>query len=380
LNEIGIEVCEIITIRDERSLIEKTIKRALDETNLVFVTGGLGPTPDDQTMTAVANVLKRRLVLDETLYNKIEKSFLRQGHSVPELATKQALIIQGSIVLDNPIGQAPGLILKLGKKLLILLPGVPIELQKIFEAGVVPYLHEHFKFEPTLSLTIRTTNLSEMTIVERIEESVKRYSQIKVAYLPSVTGVDVKITNIPDRKVYLAIEKELQALLAPFIYGYGEETIEEVIGKLCRKNGLTISVAESCTGGLICDKITNVAGSSEYFIGGAVVYSNKLKQLICDVKTDTLKKYGAVSKETVMEMAEGIRRRFGTDLGIGVSGIAGPSGATKEKPVGLVFIGVATKRGTNFEKYIFSGNRRVIKEKAAVAALDFLRRIIQNFK
>ncbi|MEO0131769.1 MAG: competence/damage-inducible protein A [candidate division WOR-3 bacterium] len=380
LNDLGIAVGEIVTTGDDRLLIEKVLKRALDEANLIIVTGGLGPTPDDKTLTAVANVLKKRLVFDEALYNKIEKYFQRQGQAAPELATKQALVIQGSILLDNPVGQAPGFIIKAARKLLILLPGVPVELQKIFETSVVPYLHEHYGLEPALSLVVRTTNISEMMIAERIAESIKRYSQIKVAYLPSVIGVDLKITNIPDRKVFSLLEKELQALLSPYIYGYGEETIEEIIGNLCRKKRLTLSVAESCTGGLICDKITNVAGSSEYFIGGAVVYSNKLKQQICEVKTETLRKYGAVSKETVVAMAEGIRKRFSTDLGVGVTGIAGPSGATKEKPVGLVFVGVATKQDVYHEKHLFTGNRRMIKEKAAVAALDLLRRTIQSLK
>ncbi|MEO0072421.1 MAG: molybdopterin-binding protein, partial [candidate division WOR-3 bacterium] len=228
LNDLGIAVGEIVTTGDDRLLIEKVLKRALDEANLIIVTGGLGPTPDDKTLTAVANVLKKRLVFDEALYNKIEKYFQRQGQAAPELATKQALVIQGSILLDNPVGQAPGFIIKAARKLLILLPGVPVELQKIFETSVVPYLHEHYGLEPALSLVVRTTNISEMMIAERIAESIKRYSQIKVAYLPSVIGVDLKITNIPDRKVFSLLEKELQALLSPYIYGYGEETIEEI--------------------------------------------------------------------------------------------------------------------------------------------------------
>jgi nicotinamide-nucleotide amidase len=380
LNNLGISVTQITTVGDRREIIEKALQKALDESELIFITGGLGPTADDQTITAVANVLKKRLVLDENVLNKLEGYFKTQGKEAPELVTKQALIIQGSIVLDNPVGHAPGLIVKTGRKLLVLLPGVPIEAQKIFETGVIPYLHEHYKLEPLQSLIVRTTNLSEMEIAERIEGFLQRYSQIEIAYLPSIIGVDLKISNIPDSKVYLNIDKELKAILGEHIYGYGEETLEEVVGNLCRKKGITIGIAESCTGGLISDKITNVAGSSEYFVGSVVVYSNKLKQQICEVKYETLRKYGAVSKETVIEMAEGIRKRLGTDIGLGVSGIAGPTGATKGKPIGLVFIGIATKSAVDHERHQFSGNRRMIKEKAAAAALDFLRRVIINLK
>lgn len=378
LNELGITPKSFITISDNKSVIEQTIASAIENNDIVFVAGGLGPTPDDNTIACVANVLNRRLILDELLLTRIEKHFERQKLSIPEIATRQALIPQGAIILDNPVGQAPGLILKHGKKVIVLLPGVPIELQNIFETGVIPFLHDTYNLQPDLMLAFRTTNIPEIEIVQKISDVTKRYKDITVAYLPSVLGVDIKISRIKDKKTLMTLEKEIGNRLKSWIYAKGGQTIEEIIGQICRKKQLTLSIAESCTGGLISDKITNIPGSSEYFIGGAIVYSNKLKQLIGGVKPETIKKFGAVSKETVTELAQGIRQHFNTDIGLSVSGIAGPSGATKEKPIGLVFIGVATKRGSSFEQHNFTGTRRMIKEKSAMAALDFLRRTIES--
>jgi len=217
-----------------------------------------------------------------------------------------------------------------------------------------------------------------MAIVEKISDVLKKYKNIYTAYLPSMLGVDIRISGIKDKKIYLALEKELNIRLIQYIYGKGQETIGEIIGNLCRKKRLTLGIAESCTGGLIADKITDIPGSSEYFIGGAVVYSNKLKKLLACVKESTLKRFGAVSKETVLEMAQGIREHFNTDIGVGISGIAGPAGATEKKPVGLVYIAVGTKKETISEEHRFTGNRRMIKEKSAMAALDLLRRTIQK--
>lgn len=377
LNDMGIALHHIITIHDDNQIIEQTIRNAIESVDLIIVSGGLGPTPDDLTTMSIANVLNRRMVLDEIILKKIERYFTRQGRKVPELATKQALIPRGAIALDNPVGQAPGLIIKHGKKILVLLPGVPPELQTIFETGVVPYLYDSYLLKPEITLLIRTTNIPEMEIVNKINKVLKKYHNIKVAYLPSMLGVDIKINQIKDKKTCHNIEKDIRILLKPYIYGFGHDTLEEIIGKLCRNKKCTLAIAESCTGGMIADRITNIAGSSEYFIGSAVVYNNKLKKLITGVKDETLKKFGAVSKETVIEMAKGIREYFNTDIGVSVSGIAGPTGATKDKPIGLVFIGIATKKDVRFEEHNFNGNRRMVKEKSAMAALDLLRRTME---
>lgn len=378
LQSLGIAVGQVTIIGDEKSIIEKTVINGLAAADIVIVAGGLGPTPDDQTVASVAKIFKRRLVLDESILARVEKHFQSQGIAMPELATRQALIPQSAIILNNPVGTAPGIVLKSGKQSIILLPGVPIELQKIFETGVVPYLTDVYALQPMIELVVRTTNIPETAIVEKISEILKNYKEINIAYLPSITGVDIKVTNLKDKKQLSDITRELSTRLKPYVYGYGEATMEEIIGNLLRKKQLLISVAESCTGGLIADWITNVPGSSEYFIGGAVVYSNKLKNQICGVSNETLRKYGAVSKETVLEMAKGIKEKFVTDIGISVSGIAGPSGQTPRKPIGLVYIGIATKKGQSYEEHHFTGNRRMIKEKSAMAALDFLRRTVES--
>ncbi|MCX7785458.1 MAG: competence/damage-inducible protein A [candidate division WOR-3 bacterium] len=378
LQNLGITLNRITVIGDEKSTIEKTVSYAIEHTDIVLVSGGLGPTPDDQTVASIAKIFKRRLILDESILAKLEMHFQNQNIPMPELAMRQALIPQSAIVLNNPVGTAPGIIIKSGKKSVILLPGVPIELQKIFETGVVPFLTDTYALQPSIELVVRTTNIPETAIVERISDILKKYKDIAVAYLPSITGVDIKITNIRDKKHLSDLTRELSTRLKPYVYVFGEETIEEVVGNLLRKKQLLLSVAESCTGGLIADRITNVPGSSEYFIGGAVVYSNRLKNSICHVRNETLRKFGAVSKETVLEMAKGIKENFGADIGIGVSGIAGPSGQTAQKPIGLVYIGIATKKGQTYEEHHFTGTRRMIKEKSAMAALDLLRRTIET--
>ncbi|MBS4015730.1 MAG: competence/damage-inducible protein A [Candidatus Latescibacteria bacterium] len=377
LNELGINPNRIITIGDNGIVIEQVTKDAMSQADLIFICGGLGPTPDDHTIISVANVLNKKLVLDDSILKRVEQYFSSQGRVVPELATKQALIPQGAIVLDNPVGHAPGLIIKHGKKVMILLPGVTHELQRIFETGVIPFLSDTYLLKSDITLLIRTTSIPEMEIVNKINGVLKKYKHIQVAFLPSILGVDIKVSRIKDKKTCHSIDKDIKTVLKPCIYGYGQETIEQVVGILLHKKQLTLGVAESCTGGLVADKISNVAGSSEYFIGGAVVYSNKLKKMVTGVKDSTLRKFGAVSKETVLEMASGIRERFSTDIGISVSGIAGPTGATKDKPIGLVYIGIATKKGAKHEQYHFTGNRRMIKEKSAMAALDLLRRTIE---
>jgi nicotinamide-nucleotide amidase len=316
--------------------------------------------------------------LDESLLEQIEKYFAKLNKTMPESLTRQALVPQGAIVLENPAGMAPGLILKHENKAIILLPGVPIELEKIFVTGVVPYLESGFSLAPILTRTIRTTNIAETEIFEKISRYFTHHKSVEIAYLPQHIGVDIVIWTENDKKLLTACEKEIASRLKPYVYGFNSTHIEGIVGQTLRKKDLTIATAESCTAGLVADRITNVPGSSEYFIGGVVAYSNDIKKLICGVKQETLKKFGAVSKETVIEMAAGIKEHFKTNIGLSISGIAGPAGGTAEKPIGLVYLGIATKRGTKFEERRFSGNRRMIKEQSAMAALDLLRRTLES--
>jgi competence/damage-inducible protein CinA-like protein len=381
LFELGVNLTRITTINDKKEIIEAGLKEALKRSDLIFTSGGLGPTPDDNTTAVAAKLLNRRLNLDESILKQIENYFAKINKVMPESLTRQALVPQGAVVLENPAGMAPGLILKHEDKVLILLPGVPIELEKIFGTGVAPYLESSYSLAPVLSRTIRTTNIAEAEIFEKISRCLRHYTAppqgVEIAYLPQPTGVDIVITTEKDKKLLTACEKEMVSRLKPYIYGFNSTNLEDIVGQILRKKDLTLATAESCTGGLVADRITNVPGSSEYFIGGVVAYSNEIKKLICAVKQETLKKFGAVSKETAIEMATGIREHFKTNVGLSITGIAGPAGGTPEKPVGLVYLGIVTKRITKFEERRFSGNRRMIKEQSAMAALDLLRRTLE---
>jgi nicotinamide-nucleotide amidase len=378
LFELGVDLTRITAITDKKEAIETGLREALGRSELVFTSGGLGSTPDDNTTVVAAKLFNRRLILDESILEQIEKYFAKLDKKMPESLTRQALVPQGAIVLENPVGMAPGLILKNENKVLILLPGVPIELEKVFATGVVPFLESSYSLQPILSKTIRTTNITEAEIFEKISRCFGHYKTVEITYLPQPTGVDITIWTDKDKKLLTECGKEIVSRLKPYVYGFNSSPIEEVIGEILRKKRLTLATAESCTAGLVADRITNVPGSSIYFIGGVVAYSNDIKKLICGVKQETLKKFGAVSKETALEMAIGIKGQFKTDIGLSISGIAGPAGGTPGKPVGLVYLGIASKSDAKFEERRFSGNRRMIKEQAAMAALDLLRRTLES--
>jgi nicotinamide-nucleotide amidase len=385
LHDLGIAVCSVCTIPDRAEAMKQTIKEALEGYDIVITSGGLGPTPDDLTKCVASKLLGKRLVLDEAVLARIEKHFEATGHKMPAASTKQALVPQGAIALENPVGLAPGLILPCGdtmrhrvpsqpKRTLILLPGVPLELQKIFESGVAPYLEETYFLSPMLVTVIRTIGAPESEIVERVSTFLARHRTIQVAYLPTTTGVDIRLSTEKDRKELTECQDEIKALLKTQIYAFDNASMEEVVGELLRKRRLTLSTAESCTGGSISDHITDVPGSSDYFRGGVVAYSNDHKKSLLGVTETVLRKHGAVSPECVIQMATGARERFGSDYALAVSGIAGPAGGTEAKPVGLVYVGLAGPKKTEAEELRLTGSRRMIKAQSAVRALDILRR------
>ena len=372
LFELGINLTRITTINDKKEIIEAGLQEALNHSDLIFTSGGLGPTPDDNTTAVAAKIFNRRLILDESLLEQLEKYFKKINKTMPESLTRQALVPQGAIVLENPVGMAPGLILKNENKGIILLPGVPIELEKIFVTGVIPYLETSYRLKPIFSRTIRTTNITEAEIFEKISRYFTRHKSVEIAYLPQHTGVDIVIWTEKDKKVLSACEKEIVSCLKEAVYSFNSTGIEEIVGQILRKKDLTLATAESCTAGLVADRITNVPGSSEYFIGGVVAYSNDIKKLTCGVKQETLKKFGAVSKETVIEMAIGIKEHFKTSVGLSISGVAGPAGGTLEKPVGLTWIGISANLFDQAWKFVFPGDRLAIKEQTAENALILL--------
>lgn len=377
LSQIGFQIEKISVINDDCQMLEKELEDALSSADVIIITGGLGPTKDDITKETVTKYFSLRTYIDETLLNKIEKYYQNLKIPMPEFAIKQALLPKKAIILENPIGFAPGLIIKKGKKIVILLPGVFEELKIILETSVIPFLEDSFDLKPRIYKTIRTIGISESEIMTRIEEICKKkFKNIQISYLPSHLGVDIEISS-EDKKEVNFCEKEISARLKGYVYGYENISLEEKIGEILRKKNLTLATAESCTGGLLGNRITDVPGSSDYYIGGVIAYSNEIKKLICKVKEETLKQYGAVSKETAIEMAKGIKNYYETDIGLSTTGVAGPT-TSEKKPVGLVYIGIAYQKKTIFEEYHFLGTRKMIKEQATQMALNLLRKILEG--
>jgi nicotinamide-nucleotide amidase len=379
ISEIGIAPGRVAILPDEKEVIEEEVKSQLAIFPIVFTAGGLGATPDDLTREALSAIFKKTLFLDEMTLKKVERFYKEKGLSVPESATKQALYLQGALLLENPVGISPGMIIRDGERTLIALPGVPEELQKIFETGVLPFLLTTFPTKPLFAVWIRTTGITEAEIMERLAHPKRKFKSCTLEYFPSLAGVDIRITTDKDEGLLSEWKEEIITRLSPYVYALGNIPLEEKVGELLRKRELKLVVAESCTGGLLGHRITNSPGSSDYFLGGVIAYANEIKKSALGVKEETLKRYGAVSREVALEMAKGVRERFGAGIGLGVTGIAGPTGGSAKKPVGLVYIGLATINRTICKEFHFSGNRRMIKEQAAQSALDLLRRYLEGY-
>ncbi|MGQ9707843.1 MAG: competence/damage-inducible protein A [bacterium] len=372
---IGIETQRVVRVRDEDEAIKKVVAGALVASRLIFICGGLGPTPDDRTLNSVAELIERKLVVHQPSLERINRFFSRRGLKTPEPAKRQALIIEGAKVFENPAGMVPGTIVEHQGSTIVLLPGVPQEMEALLTGAILPHLKRRFSVTNVFEHQFRTFGLIESKIAPQILRRARRHQDVTVGFYPGVSGVDI-ILRGPDARELKSCAVEIRRFLRDAIYTEGNRSLAEVLGELLRGMGLTIATAESCTGGLIGDLLTNVPGSSDYYLGGVVAYSNRTKMQVLGVNERTLKSYGAVSSQTVKEMATGVCRVIGSDCGIAVSGIAGPAGGTKDKPVGLVYIAVTLDSRVKVEKHRFAGTRRVIKERSAYSALDLLRRVL----
>jgi len=378
LYEVGIPTKSIFTIGDSISDIKDTLCRALGEAQIVILTGGLGPTHDDITKKTVAGYFGSKLVLNREVLKKVEDRFRIRGMKMPKTNRIQAMIPENTILVDNPIGTAPGIIFEIGEKYIILLPGVPIEMKELMDQSIIPFLKEkHFNEEIEVHL-YRTTGIPESHIFQECKDLIKAHPTYEIAFLPKYTGVEVRIAlrkdDLTERAKYLEFEKQFYKRIGDYIYSKSLKELEDVIGEILIRRSLTISVAESCTGGLIQDRITNTPGSSAYFMGGMITYSDLAKINFLNVRADTLETKGAVSEEVAKEMAARVREKFTTDIALSSTGIAGPTGATPQKPVGLVYVGIASKKSVKSKKFLFAGDRRINKERSTQAALDLLRR------
>lgn len=377
----GIAVRQRSVVADDPAAIMAALREALRYCDAVICTGGLGPTDDDITRESVAELLGLRLQLHQGWLEKIEKFFLERGYQMPRANRKQALILEGSFLIDNPRGTAPGSVIKLGNKLLILLPGPPQELQPMFEESILPLLAGKMQGRVFLTRTLKCIGLGESLL----EEKIKLLGSWKQPSLSLVArGLEVllqlKAYGKPEEATAL-LEKasaRLRLTLNGFIYGEAEDTLPGVVAELFTRLRLTLAVAESCSGGLLADTLTDLPGSSRFFTGGAVTYSLKSKQLLPGLGEKLLQEQGAVSAAAAEAMARGARELFSTDIGVGITGIAGPESDNSGDPVGLVYVAAAFSEGLECRELKFMGTRRAVKERAVQAALTLLWRELSD--
>jgi nicotinamide-nucleotide amidase len=356
----------------------QAIGQALAGAGLVIVMGGLGPTEDDRTLDAVGSALGCGIRVDRPTLTRVRSAFKRRGKQTPKLAERQARVLEGARLVPNPVGMVPGMLLDLGERIVLLVPGVPAEMKAVVPAAL-DSIAPRFRLERRHSITVRTFGQAEAIVAQSLEPVLSKFPALAPAYYPSTSGVDVVLTARAARDVR-ACAAAVVRKLGRVVYEVGERPLEAVVGDLLRRRGLTVATAESITGGGIGDRLTNSAGSSDYFLGGVTAYSNGAKTGILSVAADTLKAHGAVSAPTAIEMASGAQQLFGADAAIAVTGIAGPGGATRGKPVGLVFVAAAVGRRVVVERHVFGGPRRAVKERTASAALDLCRRMLEDAK
>lgn len=385
LNDLGLEVTYKTIVGDDWESLRRSIRNALDRSQLLIGIGGLGPTQDDRTREAFAQALGRELILREDLVKKIRKRFALRGMIMPDVNLKQARIIQGSEALENLHGTAPGLWLETETHKIILLPGPPQELRFMFETSVLPRLAK-LRTGYSSRRVLKTASLTESKIESLIHDLYPKTSSLRLTTLARPGQVEIHLTGHSDKSQEEAsrnvslLEQKILERLGHHVFTTTGERLEEVVGRLLRIHTKTLAVAESCTGGLLGHRITNVSGSSEYFLEGVVAYTNRAKSDLLGVPPDLFQRHGAVSPEVARTMAEGIRERTQADLGLGVTGIAGPTGGTAEKPVGLVFVALAQEHGVEISENRFLGNRGAVKFQSSQKALDMLRRALLELR
>ena len=383
LSLIGVAVTGAATVRDEPAAIRRGLERGFAEAELVVTTGGLGPTHDDLTKTVVADFFGVELEENAEIAERIERYYAQAERSVPEAVRSLAEVPAGCMLLENPVGTAPGLFYEDERdgRLLIVLPGVPQEMKRIMEASALPLLNaRNADLGSVAHRTLRTTGIVESSLQEKIGDVVRALSDDRsVAYLPSTSGVRLRLSARADEKEGAAekleqLEERIRARIDRYIYGTGDDELEAVIGRLLTEDGQTVALAESATGGLAAHRLTQVSGSSAYFLGSLVAYANQAKIDLLGVEAAIIERHGAVSEAVARAMAEGARERFGADLGLSSTGVAGPTGGTEHTPVGTVCVGCATPEGTRTMQLRFTQDRHLNKELFSTALLETLRR------
>ena len=384
---LGLTMYHQVTVGDNHDRLAEVIRTALKRSDVIILTGGLGPTEDDLTKEVCAEVMGFPLVEDTHTHERIEEYFWNNIYKViPDNNWKQAIVPAGCIVLDNDNGTAPGLILEKYGKSAILLPGPPNELYPLFMNQVYPYLQ---KLQPEVirSQMVKICGVGESQVEDKILDLIDKQQNPTIATYAKTGEVHIRVTakaatEEDAKKLVKPVVKEIKNRFGDYVYSTKEEeTLEQAVVRLLKKYELTVTTAESCTGGLLAGRIINVPGASEVYNEGFITYSNKAKRKYLDVSKSTLKKYGAVSEQTAREMATGGVFATDSDACVAVTGLAGPDGGSEEKPVGLVYIATYMKDKVNVQKYQFKGNRAKIREQAVVKGLDLLRRsILDNYR
>ncbi len=370
LLDLGIKVDLKLTIADNEGEILEAFKTLSSRCDVILCTGGLGPTSDDVTKSAYCDFIQAGLELNEDYLEELKKKFEDRQLVMSDSNREQAMVPDKGETIPNSLGSALGLKYVNEENHIYVMPGVPSEMKRMMEETVLPELEQLPRDELHVT-TIRLTGIMESALYDQVKDLLND-NIVKVAFLPGFLGVDVRLMS-RDKDSLLELSGQFFDRLGNYVYAEDWETLEDAVGRLLIERGLTLATAESCTGGLLGNRITNVAGSSEYYLGGIVSYSDSAKMNLLGVSQETLKEFGAVSEETAQEMAFGARRLLQSDVGVSITGIAGPTGGTEEKPVGLVYIAVDVAGDVAVRKFVFSEDRRYNKELSAQAALNLVR-------
>ena len=369
--EVGAEITWHVTIGDQYNHITAALDQVPEDIKVVLVTGGLGPTHDDITQKTLFKYFDVQPVFDEDYWNILNARMVKRARVMPEINKNQAIRPNKGSVIPNNSGSARGLHLNNDRMDVFAMPGVHREMKDMMSNTIIPWIHDKTKSKIYVK-TLRTTGAMESVLAEKLIDVTEDTRPVTVAFLPQFTGVDIRLT-CPEKNPLIEIEEKIRDRVDKYIYATGIVNLEETVGDMLVKCGYTISTAESCTGGLLGHRFTNVPGSSTYYLGGVVSYSDDMKMKTLGVQENTLQEFGAVSKQTATEMAQGVRDLFGSDLAIAVTGIAGPGGGTAEKPVGLVYITLVHNDTVWAKEFKFFTDRKLNKQLSSQVALNMVR-------
>jgi nicotinamide-nucleotide amidase len=379
LDKIGVRTKRKSSVSDREGDILEILEEAEKRSDIILLTGGLGPTNDDITKKTLAKHFNCALVLHETALKDVKEMFERRGRELTDTNKGQAFLPTACTYIPNTAGTAPGMWFEKNGKIIMSMPGVPFEMKELMTKSVLPKLGEYFKTPTIIHQIIKTIGIGESNLSDLIKNwEAELPEHIGLAYLPALGEVTLRLTATGDNEEQLKADigrelEKLQPIISDYIFGYSDEPLEKILGDSLREKNLTIATAESCTGGYLSHLFTSIAGSSDYFKGGMIAYHNEIKTKLLEISEEDIRTYGAVSENTVKEMATAVRKKLNTQIGVAASGIAGPGGGTTEKPVGTVWIAYSDSEKTIAKKLIFGTNRNVNIRLAAYSLLNLIR-------